>query len=175
VTRVSRHTAFWAVFALAQALYLTITLWSLPRIAAEAEGLRPFDMRPLGYSVAEARAFVVALSPDGRDFYLGTQQVLDTVYPAILGLMFVLGFALLFRRRLVLLLLPVALATVVFDYLENAGVAAMLVAGPEAFNPEQAAITCRWTQLKSASTTLGYIALLAGFAGLLRGRWGRRP
>ena len=37
-------------------VYLVIVLWSLPIVQGEADGLRPLDLRPLGYSGEEARA-----------------------------------------------------------------------------------------------------------------------
>ena len=71
--------AVMALFAATIGLYLVMLLWSLPKIAAEAGGLTPFDMRPGGYSLAEARAFLAALSPEGTAFYLGVQHRLDMV------------------------------------------------------------------------------------------------
>jgi hypothetical protein len=139
-------------------------------------GLAPFDWRPFGYSVDEARAFLAALSEIGRTYYADVQLALDTAFPTMF--MLAHGLALIWltapgrtsdrplpaRWRMGLLLLPIAAAS--FDYLENAGIAAMLAAGPQvaAEVVEQAS---RWTQAKTlfgllteaACATLGIIAL----------------
>ena len=167
-----RATVFWALFMAALALYLVIVLWSLPRISAEAGGLSPFDMRPMGYSLDEARDFLTALSDSGRTFYLGTQHRLDWLYPALLGTAFALGFSLLFRGGLLWLLILLSACVVAFDWLENLAVADLLRAEPAALDVDQVAAAARWSVLKSAATTLAWIALVAG--GILA-LWRRRP
>ena len=79
------HRAFWISFIFATGVYLSMVFWSLPFIAGQAGGLAPFDMRPTGYSVTEARAFTQALTEEGRAFYLDVQHKLDFAYPALLG------------------------------------------------------------------------------------------
>lgn len=49
---------FWTCFSAAMAIYITMIWWSLPLIAEAAGGLAPFDMRPLGYTLKDARAFL---------------------------------------------------------------------------------------------------------------------
>jgi hypothetical protein len=90
---------FWTLLAVTLGVYLVIVLWSLPRIAAEAGGIVPFDMRPAGYSLDDAKGFLTALSDSGRAFYLGTQHLLDLAYPALLGVTLAVGFVILFRGR----------------------------------------------------------------------------
>ena len=75
-----RMIAFWLLFAATLSVYIVIVGWAIPMIAAEADGLTPFDMRPYGYSFDEARAFLSALTPRGVEIYLGPQQRLDTFY-----------------------------------------------------------------------------------------------
>src|SRR5262245_15798623 len=99
-------------------------MWTLPTITAEAGGLAPFDMRPAGYSFAEARAFLVALSDSGKRLYLDVQQPLDVAYPALYGATLFFAIAFLTPRRWgnwKWLLATVAVPVVVFDYLENLG------------------------------------------------------
>jgi hypothetical protein len=165
---------FWAIFAAALALYLLIVLWSLPRIAAEAGGLVPFDMRPTGYDLDEARAFLTALTETGRALYLGTQHRLDLAYPALLAATFALGFMILFRGPLRWVLWVLALAVVGFDWLENHAVATLLRADPTTLDAATVAEAARWSVLKSVATTLAGLALLAGgIAALLRRRRAR--
>src|SRR4051812_19189054 len=71
VVSLALSIALWAVMVF-------VTLAYLRRIAG---GLEPFDLRPFGYDVEEARAFLIALSPIGRDYYANVQLSLDTAYP----------------------------------------------------------------------------------------------
>jgi hypothetical protein len=49
-----------------------------------AGGMTPFDIRPWGYSYAEARAFLEALGEQGRAYYVNPELILDTLYPPLL-------------------------------------------------------------------------------------------
>ena len=73
---------FWLTFAATIVVYAIMVVWSLPTITASADGQVPFDLRPLGYSYDEARAFLLALSDEGRHFYTAVQHRLDHIYPA---------------------------------------------------------------------------------------------
>ena len=118
-----RRILFWAVILVTGAVYLTMLLWSLPAIARMADGIPPFDMRPTGYSVDEARDFLSALSTEGRAFYLDVQHWLDFAFPGLFALSLILGFLKLAPRVLALILSAVAVAAAWFDWSENAAVA----------------------------------------------------
>ncbi len=90
---------FWIMFAVMLGVYLVMVLWSLPLLMADAGGLPAFDLRPAGYSHDEAQAFLAALSPEGRAFYLDVQQWLDTAYPALLGVVLVMAFGFYFAAH----------------------------------------------------------------------------
>ncbi len=77
--------AFWLLFAATLGVYATMLGWTLPAISAAAGGLPAFDMRPGGYSFDEAKAFLAALSPEGKALYLDVQHKLDTAYPGLLA------------------------------------------------------------------------------------------
>ena len=81
----SRRVAFWILLVVTLAVYVVMINWSLPLIAERADGLRPFDLRPIGYDFDEAKAFLAALKPEGAEFYLGVQHKLDSIYPALLA------------------------------------------------------------------------------------------
>jgi len=131
--------------------------------------LAPFDLRPAGYGVAEAQAFLATLSPEGRGFYLDGQHRVDSVCPALLAA--TIGFALYLlapghgsnegpgwlRWALALLAVPGS----VFDHLENHAVAAMLRAGAGGISAPLAATASLRTVLKSGFSTLMMLALLA--------------
>jgi hypothetical protein len=118
-------------------------------------------MRPGGYGVDEARAFLTALSAEGREFYLRVQHRLDLVYPPLMAL--ATGWALV---RLapgggawrLMALVPVL--GMVFDWLENAAVARMLAAGPEGLTAEMVARASLMSQLKAGFTTVSLSLLL---------------
>ena len=53
----------------------------LAQLERLASGLTPFDIRPRGYSYAEARAFFEAIGQLGRRYNVSPELVIDTVYP----------------------------------------------------------------------------------------------
>jgi hypothetical protein len=141
-------TAIWAV----------MVFWTLAYLRRVSGGLAPFDLRPFGYGVEEARTFLAALSQIGRDYYLNIQLSLDNAYP----------FTYAFSRALLLLWLtipgrlsdrampPLAraalaalpIATAACDYVENDAIAKMLTAGPKV-DADTVAWASFWTQAKS--------------------------
>jgi hypothetical protein len=154
-------TVFWLVFAVMAAIYAVMLIWTLPTISAEAGGLMPFDTRPFGYSFEEAKAFLTALSADGRALYLGEQHFLDLFYPALLAATLILAAIVLTSPGLLrwLLSVPAALG-LVFDYLENRAVGRMLEAGPDGLTETLVSEASRWTVLKSAFTTIAIVAVI---------------
>jgi hypothetical protein len=168
---------FWALLLLTLAVYGVMLLWSLPTVSRAAGGLAPFDMRPNGYSFAEAEAFLAALSKEGLEFYQEVQQRLDLVYPALISL--TLLFAIVgsmprwigaWRWGAVLLTLPIA----GFDYLENHAVASMLELGAAGLTPQLVEQASQCTVLKASFTTFSMsilvFLLLAKVVGSLRRR-----
>jgi len=154
---------YWGLFGLTLAVYALMLGWSLPTVSAAAGGLAPFDMRPGGYSHAEAMAFLSALTADGARFYLDVQQRLDIVYPALIALTLFFSIAAMAPRRLGRwrwALAIVALPIAIFDYLENHAIALMIAAGPRGLTPELVAEASRWTVLKSGTTTIAMVILL---------------
>ncbi|MAM13875.1 MAG: hypothetical protein CML23_26160 [Rhizobiaceae bacterium] len=148
----------WIAFAIAVCIYGAMTIWTLPAISEAAGGLAPFDMRPGGYSFAEAQAFLAALSTQGREIYLGPQQRLDLVYPAALALALGISLYLLapFNRFWKGLLALIPALGMVFDYLENAAVRTMLLAGSSGLQPEQVETASRFTTAKVIFDSAGY-------------------
>ncbi|GAA6181153.1 hypothetical protein NBRC116594_25910 [Shimia sp. NS0008-38b] len=163
--------AFWCSFVAAGGVYLLMLFWSLPVISASAGGLVPFDMRPTGYSVQDARQFLAALSEEGRDFYLSVQLRLDLLYPALLGMMLVIGFQRVFGTPWSTVFSVVALIMVSADYLENYMISIMLHGGASGINDSVVALASFWTTCKSVSATVAFCALLLGAMGKARRRW----
>ncbi len=159
----ARRIGFWLLFAVALAVYATMLMWTLPAITTASGGLTPFDLRPSGYSFDEAKAFLTALSPEGKALYLNVQHKLDTAYPGLLAATLFFAIAALApkgwgRWRWVIAL--VAIPGALFDYVENAAVSVMLTAGAGGLTPDMAATADRWTTTKSWTTTVAMTVLL---------------
>ncbi len=155
-----RWKLYWVLFALMMTIYLVMILWSLPKISAIAGGLAPFDMRPSGYSFEDARAIFSAISAEGREFYLNIQQSLDTIYPALVGIVLVGGLIGLDRGGWGWVLSLFAIAGSLFDYIENASVRLMLLTDLESITEEMVADASSWTILKSLCHTIAMGGLL---------------
>jgi hypothetical protein len=139
------------------ALWAAMLFWTLAYLRRIAGGLEPFELRPFGYTVEEARTLLHALSDIGRAYYADVQLQLDTAYPALYALS--RGLLLLWLTtagrtaqrplplpvRIALLALPLLAAW--FDYAENNAIAAMLTAGPQV-GADLVARASFWTQAK---------------------------
>lgn len=157
-----RKLLFWSLCGATLAVYLVMALWSLPTVSAGAGGLAPFDMRPGGYSEAEARSFLAALTPSASSFYRDVQHKLDLAYPALAALTLFFAISALLPSswgNWRFLAAAPAIFVAIFDYLENHAVDALLLAGPDA-TPAMIASASQWTMLKSLSTTVVASALL---------------
>lgn len=149
---------FWISFLTAAAIYAVMAFWSVPILTAEADGLMMLDMRPLGYSPEEARAFLAALSDEGRVFYLTVQQRLDLVYPAVLAMSFVSAFFWALSGQMRWGLSAVAVLGALADYLENFRVAGLLRA--DAVSDQMVEAASLATVLKSGAVSLCFVALV---------------
>lgn len=113
-------------------------------------GLRPFDMRPSGYSSEQANTLLSTLGPEGREYYLTRQIPLDFVYPALMALTLVSLFKWLETRginqRLVQIGILLSVGAAVGDYLENTGIIYMIM---------------NWANLSNFSILVASIATIA--------------
>jgi hypothetical protein len=167
-----------ASLLISAALGAVMLFGTLGRISVLAEGLEPFDLRPRGYSIGEARALIALLGEEGRRYYATVHQWAANLYP----LTFLVSRGLLFwwltadgriaERpipkiwRYALLLLPAA--EVVPDYLENVRIMEMLAAGSEVGGDVVAAASLA-TQAKILLTGLTEFAvLLLGIIAIAR-------
>ncbi|MBL1436708.1 MAG: hypothetical protein COB08_010995 [Rhodobacteraceae bacterium] len=136
--------------------YAIMLVYSTPTLLSAAEGLLPFDMRVMGYSVEDATQYVTTITPEGRLFYLEIQQMLDTFFPTLLALSLMVALFRLAPKLPVLYLFPVAGA--LFDYYENAAVAQILLTNaPDQGLVEMASLL---TGLKFASISISVLAIL---------------
>ncbi len=146
-----------AALAVNLVLYAAMLFGTLAHLAEMAEGAGPFDLRPLGYTVGDARALLALLGEEGRAYYASAQLALDSVYPATYALsrMLLSWWLTMPGRmsgtmargwRIAMLVLPLGAAA--FDYVENARIAAMLVRGADV-DSALVASASRATQAKS--------------------------
>ena len=168
-------------------LTLSVVLWAvmvfgtLAHLRQLAGGLEPFDVRPFGYGVGQARVLLDALGDAGRDFYARVQLRFDAVYPATYALSrgLLLWWLTEHRRlraetvafplRVMLLILPLGAAG--FDYAENVQIGRMLAAG-STIDSAVIEAASRMTLFKSllSSATETCVVVLVAIAGL---RWRR--
>lgn len=108
---------------------LAALLWHLATgLLPAAGGLMPFDMRPTGYSVAEATRYLEALTDGGRTLIRGPVAFWDTVFPVALSLFLALTCGAL-GGRLGWLGALAALAYGGADLAENAAVLRLVEGG----------------------------------------------
>ncbi|WP_170607611.1 hypothetical protein [Ruegeria arenilitoris] len=135
-THGSRILLFWCAAVLVYCLMVFGSLADIERIT----GVRAFDMRPTGYSFADALALISALGEEGRRVYLLMQIPLDTVYPALLAIssassLYWLSQSFGATARWYRAVAVVAYLAAIADYAENGLIVWMLNAGlgvPEA-------------------------------------------
>ena len=162
---------FWFIFAAMLAAWLSMNLWTVPKIEELSGGLRLLDMRFTGYSHAEAQDFVAAIGDEGAALYLGAQLWLDMIFPPLLGAVLFLCYRWLFPGLPGLIIGTASLTAFVVDYLENAAVVAMLRAGADDLTLKMAATASQWTTTKWSLALVGLVMLIIGIALRLRRRW----
>ncbi len=160
------------------ALGAVMLFGTLAHLTELADGLEPFDLRPLGYSIGEARTLIALMGEEGRRYYSSVHQWVAIVYP----LTFLVSRCLLLwwltaddrliegrirlRWRFALLLLPIAEA--VPDYIEDFRIAAMFAAGRDLESDLVAAASAA-TQTKIFLTVLTEIVCISLVAwGVMR-------
>jgi hypothetical protein len=152
---------YWLLVAATLFVFAVMQVWTLPRL--QVAGMPPFDLRYLGYSLDEARSYLAALGEEGRTFYLNAQLVLDRLYPALYGPALAIALVALDVRAggrgWGWVLAVFAIAGMGFDWLENAAVATILLAGPDGVTAAMVADASSWTLLKSASLAIAFAGL----------------
>ncbi len=164
----SKHIGIIAVGSglIGASIYLLMINVTLAHVEA-ISGHVPFDMRPFGYSFAEAATLLDALGVEGRMYYLSRQIPLDTLYPALLALTLIAAICWFGQRvpnrGLVRFGIALSVGSTLFDYAENLGISAMIWNWPEV-SVQVVYATSIATILKSATTTIAVLlTLLLGF------------
>ena len=156
------RAALRALAAVTAVVYAALIWVGVTRLMPEAGGQPPLDLRIMGYGVTEARAFLEALTDEGRRLWAGPIRWLDTAFPLLMGSLLAALILRLGRPWLA----PVPFAYTAADLWENARVREMIAAGPEGLTP---------AMVEGASAvTQGKFALLAMSVALLWAVWRRR-
>ena len=153
----------------AMIIYVMMVLGTLTHLSDLAM-MQPFDLRPTGYSQADATGLLESLGEAGRQYYLTRQIPLDTLYPALLALTLISALrwrAAKFGPTVITRIGgTVAILAAVFDYLENLGIVFMLLAGAGS-HPMLIYAASMATILKSALTSVAILAVFATLAPIL--------
>lgn len=181
-TRDTRRNGLRALIfgAAAAVLYLIMVRGTLAHLGAMT-GMVPFDLRPAGYTAEEARGLLDALGEDGRRYYLTRQIPLDLFYPGLLAISLISALRWVAARVPLRLLtglgIALSLGAALADYLENVGVALMLLRWPDL--PRALVESANLATLsKTLLTSLAVAVVIAALVTLaiLQGRaWLRRP
>ncbi len=148
-----KHLTSWKMIAALAVAFLFFMLYLFPTFQADFNQIAGVEVKSLDtrlfYNASDVLALFEALGEQGRAKLLVFSGVADMIYPLVYGSMFYLLLRKLagpFGSRLRLLsYLPVA--TVVFDYIENASILIMLRVFP-AISETQALIGSAATSLK---------------------------
>lgn len=144
-----RNGPIWVLAGATAASYGVLIFWLAPQLAAQSQGMLPFDLRATGYDLAGARDYLAALTAAGREIYLGPIRVNDTLFPLLMTLLMLVPLR-RWRGGALLWTLP-ALAYGVLDLGENAAVAGMLRSASEALTAGQVALASALTMVKFAA------------------------
>ena len=156
----------------------------LAHLSRLAGGATPFDVRPMGYSYDQARAFLEAIGEQGRNYYVSPELVLDMFYPPLYAASRGLALwwltmpgrlregSLPLSSRWALIALPVVMASL--DVVENGCIGAMLWTWPD-LSPGLVLVSSTVTRAKIIAGVLTEILMVAlAVMWLVRWRWRHR-
>jgi len=158
-----RAAIFGIMAATVYAVMVLITLRNLQSIS----GVLPFDMRPTGYSYADAQLLLERLGATGRQYYLTRQLPLDIFYPPLLA--YTLTSAFLWcgivpaSRGWIGFGIVLAWTAALADYCENIGIAALLLQWPD-ISTGLVTATSLASMVKAGTTMLAITVLLVVLA-----------
>lgn len=146
----------WALPLASGVALAVLVLVVTPQLAAQSAGGMPFDLRPFGYSLAEAQAYLAALTMAGARLYLGAFRLTDTLLPLLLTPTLCLPL----RGRGQVWFLP-ALVYGLLDLWENLAIARLIHLGPDV-DAAAVAWASSLTQAKFAALAVAVLLALHG-------------
>jgi hypothetical protein len=158
------------------AAYILFQFWAFTQVPESAiyfgSPTMP-DVRMGGYTPDDLRMLMTQIGPEGRETYLVAQRRIDLTIPALGMAMFVMSlwalgdglvvFGKTWSTRRALAFACIGLIGPLFDFSENALVAAAMRAGPEMFDAAGIQLSSLCTQLKYTfiAITIALIVVLA--------------
>ena len=143
----------WLLPGVTLAIYAALVTIGVTRLAPEAQGLQPFDLRIAGYTMIEARDYLQALTPRGFALYAGPIWWLDTIFPPLMGLTLAWWMRPL-NGLFGFVCVTCATVYVGLDWAENYFVQSILNGGPDFMNYGSVVAASVMTQCKFAAFAL---------------------
>lgn len=152
-------------FVVCNLVYVIMVAFTIPKTAAYAGGMKLLDMMPGGYDFNYVQLLFTALGEKGRQSYLYVQLPFDMVYPALFAISYCLllvWFLKKLQKQNSWLMYGCYLPLIggLADYLENIGIITLLKQFPD-ITPQTVQITSLFSVIKSTTTTLYFVFLLA--------------
>jgi hypothetical protein len=160
---VTGRLAWLALLAATAAAYGWVVFGVGPALIAAGEGLQPFDLRPFGYTRADAAVYLDRIGAAGRAWYAGHVIPADLVFAALFAA--AMGATALRLGGGVAVALIAALPGLC-DLAETLTLGRLVVQDPAALDPRLVARASVLTQAKWAALVLA--------AGMLAWLWWRR-
>lgn len=154
-------------FLASHAVLLAMMTFTFPAIEQQI-GAVPFDLRPMGYSVDDARQIVDHLDDETTALYLFPQLLLlDLLYPPFLALflgslLLRLGTLIRWSPKRIAIVVALPFMTMVFDYTENIFVIA-LITETSTVAPKMVTASSTFTILKGVTTSVAWGLILVQF------------
>lgn len=163
------HLVLLGLAVLAGLCFAAMWLWTIPIIQSGSGGRALFDFMNPDTSPEAARAYLIDMTPEARDTYLGPQRVLDTVFPVALSGTLALAIILVLLPKIGRFAILAALVPMIYlyvDLLENAAVAGLLRAVDP--TPEAIELAMIYTEVKFLLLLMsGLILALAVFSNFV--------
>lgn len=165
--------AYWLVMISTVLIFAIMQFWTISGIASHSDGLAILDLRVLGYSFDDVQLFLAAMSAEGRALYMGPQNNLDKVLPALWSC--AIAWSLLryapvswgYWKRI-----PAAIVVAggAFDYLENAAIQKILAMDATLVTEQVVQTASCWTEAKWLAMSVGIVALIVALVQRLKAK-----
>lgn len=151
------------LFIVTTLVFLTIGMYSIPKVTQLSNHIKILDMMPFGYTYEYVNELFSAIGSEGRNSYLYCQIPIDMVYPFLFGITYTLVLAYFLKKinkfdSLLIYLCLLPLIAAFFDYLENFGTINLLNNYPNISDTE-VKINSFFTLIKSMVTTIYFLSL----------------
>jgi hypothetical protein len=163
------------LFILANIVYATMLIITIPEIMHYSGGIKILDMMPMGYDAHYVNTLFNTLGVQGRHAYLYHQLPLDLIYPALFAISSCLVLAYFLKKlekldSLLFYLCFIPLFSGFCDYGENIGIISMLKDYPNS-SELQVQVTSAFSILKSILTSIYFIILIITLLAVAKNKY----